>query len=795
MKTRSLGLTGVSTLALMISGAPVVAHAAAAAADADLDANTVIVTGTRDVGMKAQESPIPVEVIGAETLQATGANNVFDALKNVLPSFSASAENFDTSEMVRSARLRGMSPGEVLVLVNGKRRHTTANVNADQGPDVSSNPVDLDMIPLSMIDHVEVLLDGAAAQYGSDAVAGVINIILKSAARGTTVSVNGGLTTRGDGGQAGGSLSQGMALGGDGFLDIGVDYRHIDFMNRSGLDKRSLTLSYGPVRNRIFGSPLSDLVTGGFNLEKGLTGDISFYAYGTAGWRSAQAYENDRLGNVSPTVWPIGFFPRETLAEIDGAITGGVKGSHLLGGWDWDLSATYGRDSDDIGVIHTVNPGLLAASGFTPTNVYAGTETNTQLTANLDLRRPFDVGFLAAPLNVAFGGEYRYETYSVNSGDPASYVDGGTQSYSGFTPTDASYHNRNVEAAYVDLSTKILPKWTVDLAGRFENYDTPGVGSTFNKKLTTRYDFIPQLALRGTISDGFHAPTLAQSNFSTTNIAPLATGGQSYFIQLPLSSPGAKLLGAPSLTPEKSKDVDFGIVAEPLPKWHLTVDAYQVFLNNRIINTGAEGGALPLAAAAANGDSIPAGSISYVQFFFNGADTRTRGIDLTSSYVTDFGKMGSVKWTLDGNYNQTVIVGINNNPNLASAYTPDVLTDLTKATPLTKISLAANYTLGRFDLTLRETRFGHADENVGVSGVVPYDNVFIKSAYITDLDVAYMITDAVKLDVGGNNVFDKLPGHLTNDQQASSRKSQLFPSYTPYGIAGAYFYSRVTASF
>lgn len=810
MKRRTKFLMGGSALALTMAQLPVLA--------VGVDDDTIIVTGTRDVGVKAQESPTPIAVIGADTLEATGQNNVFDALRNVLPSFSASV-NGDTSEMVRSARLRGMSPGEVLVLVNGKRRHTSANVNADPGPDVSSNPTDLDMIPMSLIDHVEVLMDGAAAQYGSDAVAGVVNIILKNGSSGTMITAGAGISSRGDGAQANGGFSQSLALGNGGFIDVSVDYKHQDFLNRSGVDQYSYGLTYGPVRDRVFGAPLADLTIGGFNADRPIDGDLEFYAFGTAGWRGAQAFENDRLGNVAPTVWPQGFFPRETLNEVDASITAGIKGSHLLGGWDWDLSTTYGRDSDDIGVKNTVNPGLAnpvnptnsainAGLGlYSPINVYAGNETNAQLTSNLDFRRPFDVDLFASPLNVAFGFEFRHETYSVSPGDPASYEDGGTQSYAGFTPSASSNSSRNVEAVYVDLSTKILPRWTVDLAGRFESYDSIGVGNTENGKLTTRYDITPNLAVRGTISDGFHAPTLAQSNFATTNINPLPGGGQSYYIQLPLSSPGAALLGASALKPETSKDLDFGVVAEPIEKLHVSLDAYQIFLDHRVINSGYMSGDVALAAAAANGNVTPSGSVAYVSFFNNGVDTRTRGLDFSSDYKADLGHYGNARWTLNGNYNETAITKQYAIPSTLQAalraagsaptyLTPNVINDLTKSSPQSKLSLAMDYMFHDLDITLRETRYGHTDQKQGSSAIVPYDNIFIKSAYITDIDIGYYVAESVKLDVGGNNVFDHMPGHLTASQKTTSNKlSDIYPTYTPWGFTGAYFYTRITASF
>ena len=804
MKTRSLGMMGVSTLALMISGVP---QAVLAAGPSVADSgDTIIVTGTRDVGLKAQESPAPIAVVTADTLAATGQNNVFDALKNVLPSLTAAAENFDTSEMVRSARLRGMSPNEVLILVNGKRRHTTSNINADQGPDVASNPADLDMIPTSLIDHVEVLMDGAAAQYGSDAVAGVVNIILKNASHGTNASVQGGITSRGDGAQAAGGGSQAIALGSSGYLDVAVDYRHMDYMSRGGTDCRTnpafnsdpncgsyKQYNHGLVRNPIDGNPLSDLVVGGFNAEYPITDSLSLYGFGTAGWRGADAYENDRLGNAVPIIYPGGFFPQETVHEVDGSITGGAKGTAL--GWDWDVSATYGRDSVDVGVKETANGGMLKALGYSPLEVYAGNQANDQLVTNADFRRSFDIPFLAGPTNVAFGGEYRHETYTISAGDAASYIDGGTQSYSGFTPEDASHNERNVEAGYIDLSFKPLSKWTVDLAGRFETYDSAGVGNTFNKKLTTRYDFIPEFAVRGTIADGFHAPTLAQTSFSSTNIGPLPNGGQNYYIQLPLTSPGAAVFGAPSLKPEKSKEVSLGFVAEPLPKWHVTADAYQIFLNGRIMNTAHLSGDLAVAAAAANGNVTPPGSQSFVSFFANGVNQRTRGLDVSTDYKTDFKQYGFVNWTLAANWNSVTITGYNNSPALAGAFTPNVITDLTKAAPANKVTASANWILGDFDITLRETRYGHVDETNSSSSVVPYYNMFIKSAYITDLDIGYNITDNLKLSIGGNNIFDKMPSHLPEAGNSPGRLSAIYPIYAPWGLQGSYYYTRVALSF
>jgi iron complex outermembrane receptor protein len=822
MKARSL--MGVSTLALMISGLPQAVFAAAAAGPAVNDSgDTIIVTGTRDVGVTALESPTPIQVVGADTLAATGQNNVFDALKDILPSFSSSATNFDTSAMIRSARLRGMSPGEVLVLINGKRRHQSANVNADTGtPDTGSNPTDLDQIPISMIDHVEVLMDGAAAQYGSDAVAGVINIILKGSNHGTDLALGGGLTSRGDGGQANFDASQGFALGSDGYVTIGLDYRRQNIMERGGYDCRTepnnpvavancaatgsgsaLPSQYGghPVRNPILGLGQADVYTGGFNAEKPITDNITVYAFGTGGYKKAAAFENDRLGNFfsypdpAMNTTPQGFDPQETVSEVDGAVTGGIKGE--IAKWSWDASLTWGRDDDEIGVQHTVNPSMVENFGYSPSSFHSGAEINTQVTGNLDIRRSFDTGYLGGPLNVAFGAEYRYDNYAVQAGDFGSTYQDGPSSYFGFMSSDASNTSRDVMAEYIDLSQKLLTNWTVDLAGRFERDDSTGVGDTFNKKLTTRYDVIPQLGIRGTISDGFHAPTLAQSAFSQAAVGPNSLGGQNYYFQLPVRQAGG--LGAVALKPEKSKDVDFGIVAEPLPKWHITADAYQIILNGRILDTGLFSGAAVDSSLAAAGLTIASNNKYFADYFFNGANTRTRGLDITSDYKTDFGRYGSVKWTLAANFNATAIIGGNLNPGgaLSAANVAADATAITKTTPSNKISLAPNWVIGDFDVTLRETRYGHVDTNAASSAYSsrnPYANIFIKSAYITDLDIGYSLTDNVKWSVGGNNILDVMPSKLPQ-KDLSFRAAETYPAATPWGISGAYFYSRITASF
>lgn len=811
MKVGTRKITHFGAVCALAAGFPAVA--AETNAVLNLDSNdTIIVTGTRVTGMKAADSTTPIEVVGAEALEATGQNNIFDALKDVVPSFSSSPGG-DYGAFIRSARLRGLAPGEVLILVNGKRRHQSAYVDTG-GPDVGSNPVDLDFIPIGMIDHVEILLDGAAAQYGSDAIAGVMNIILKSDSHGVTLNSTNGITSRGDGEQSEATASAGFELGHGGFVDVTANYLHHDYSLRDqGIPSKYATSeAFGrngttSIFNRINGDPLTDQANLGYNLDLPLGlnwTDAQVYAFATAGYRHAIGYENYRSPTVAPKVYPQGFFPRETLTEWDFSVTEGVKGT--IQDWSWDLSNTYGRDDLDQGIIHTINPNFYTLYGYSPTSAKTGGQTASQLTTNLDVSKPIQTGLWSAPLNVAIGVEHRYETYTQIAGDSISYVNGGTQAFAGFTPQSASDSSRDSESGYIDLSTRIVPEWQIDLAGRFENYTD--VGTTKNGRFSTRYDFATWLGLRASISDGFHAPTLAQDNFAVANVGPVPGGGngQAYSLQLPTTSPGAAVLGAPKLRPERDNDVSIGIVSELTKALHFSIDAYQIYISDRIISTGsignstnALGNSLALAAAGANGFSVPAGSTATVNFFTNGADTRTRGLDFSLDYKQDLGAWGVVKWSFAGNQNDTSITKYHApSATLAAAgltyFTPASASYLTDANPQNKFTLAPTWMWDRWDVTVRETRYGHVDDVFSYGSPLKYYNQVIPSAYITDIEVGYQVLDAVKMSLGVNNVFDKMP-ETAPAFTRSARNTPAYPSYAPYGISGTYAFGRITATF
>jgi len=771
----------------------------------------IIVTGTRQLGRTKAESPAPVDVISGAELERTGQQNVFDALNTLLPSFDLPAEGFDTAGLVRSARLRGLSPDDVLVLVDGKRRHVSANINADVGPSGGSDPVDLDMIPISLIDHIEVLRDGAAAQYGSDAIAGVINIILKHNDHGGDAFAQEGATYVQDGFTNNIGASIGTKLGPDGFFDLAFDYRYHDHTQRDGDYPQTTSLPGNsqlatPVKipsnvSEIEGDPRYNLVNVGYNAGVNV-GPVEFYSNATYTYRHAEAFENFRdpntsgayattpgapFGNLTASVYfPYGFEPLETLNEDDYSGTIGAKGD-FLDDYHFDLSTTYGGDIDNIGVINTINPSYLQQFGNSPTHVHAGEFNDTEWTTNLDFSKPFDLPFFAKPLSVAIGGEYRRNSYAINAGDLPSEYGGGSQGYAGFSKADAGYYSRSNEAVYLDLATSPLPNWQVDGAARFEHYSD--FGNTETGKFTTRYDFSPMFGIRGTISNGFRAPTLAQEGYSGVNVGPTTAGGQ-----FPVNSPGAALLGAQPLKPERSQNYSVGIVAQPIERMHVGLDVYRIDIRDQIVDSGLITNANIIKAFNLDGFGIPAGVIPsnvVAQYYTNGVATKNEGVELTIDYTQRLTDTAKINWLLAGDANSTVLTHVDP----SAQETPDVLSEIKESTPKSKIVLQANFIDDPYSVTLRETRYGQVVEIYadGSSGSSPYTWNRNRPAFITDLELGYKITKELTLTLGANNLFDKYANHTTADSRYHNAVEYIASS--PYGIDGGVYYGRLNFKF
>ncbi|WP_410211504.1 TonB-dependent receptor plug domain-containing protein [Aquirhabdus sp.] len=777
--------------------------------------DAMIVTGTRrSGGLKAVDSASPIQVLDSNTLKRTGQPDLIQAMAQNMPSFTAQAFGGDTANLTLSARLRGLSPNDTLVLINGKRRHTTSNLAVLGGPYQGGAAADLNFIPVSAIDHIEVLQDGAAAQYGTDAIAGVVNIILKKDTSGGSFSTTGGQYFDGGGRTGDASVNAGFAPNDASYVNVtaetkfhgrsdrgGIDPRVIDNTN---LNKMPMLTSAGdyPYVNHISGDAAYHLNIFSVNAGYDFGNDTELYSFATYGEKTANAFENYRMPNRLPDIYPLGFSPKETISEKDFGVTTGIKGK-ILDAWNWDLSTTYGRDKSSIGVADSGNVSLYNDTGSTPLDFHAGEFTATQWTTNLDLSREFDVGF-KTPVNVAFGAEYRRDGYEIGAGDPGSRYKEGSQSYPGFLLTDAGDHSRNNKSLYVDVSGSPIDKLKLDIAGRYENYSD--FGSARIGKITGRYDFTPEIAFRSTISNGFRAPTLAEEYYSATNVSPTSA-----FVQLAPNSPGAALVGVNGLKAEKSQNYSFGFVFKPIPKATITLDAYQINIRDRIVGSGAlygSGGAInsPAVTAAilANGNALdPTVTQTGINIFSNAVNTRNRGAELVFTYSSDYGDYGRVDWSLAGNYNQVDVTKINQAPSQLLPQTlldKVAISDLETASPKSRVNFGALWKVGPWSINLRESFYGASSEFGSEDGSAYYETK-IKPKIITDLEVSNKVTKSVTVTLGANNLFNQYPNKISSELLAAQRAAldnaavTVYPSFSPFGINGGYYYARLNYTF
>jgi iron complex outermembrane recepter protein len=776
-----------ATLALLLPSSPASAQRTPGPeAATEQGSSEVVVTGTRDPSISARQSASPIVVVSAEELRATGQPDLRDALQQLAPSLSRQVMGLDQSSLINAISLRGLTADQTLVLVNGKRRHPTSAVNLNPGPQQGTAPVDIDLIPVTAIERVEILQDGAAALYGSDAIAGVINIILKGAGTDLSAQALNGQTYEGDGFTTSESISKGFNLGADGHLRLSAEVVHRDRTDRSGPDTRT-----GLSNNPAIGSPRTTRITTSLDAAYRVSSGVEGYAFATYAYRDAARLAYRRLPTVLPAVHPNGFQPIETVSEHDFAVTSGLRGEGLLG-WHWDLSTTYGGDRIALGLDETANTGLYAATGETPTSVDIGSYRNRQWTNTLDLRRPVALPFLAAPVNLALGAEYRRETYGIDPGEPGSYLYGGTEGYQGLSPDNRTRASRDVEAAYIDLATRLLPAWQVDLAGRYEHYSD--AGDTLTGKFSTRYDVSDRFALRGTVSNGFRAPTLAQSNFTSIVVSPTYANAQ-----VAVASPAARALGASPLRPERSINYSAGVVARPLENLDITIDAYQVRIRDRIIAGGVYNGQEALDALRLQGITLPATvspESATVQYYANGVRTRTRGLDISARYRTVLGAGSSVLWDAAANVNSTKVTRIGLDRNGNPLLNAQGIGYLTTAYPASKIIFGGQFSAERWSLALHEIRYGRTRSQLTYyTGPDAFSNDtfrdFVNRArWITNLEVGYDVSSRLRASIGANNLFNSYPSRipLENSYIGAARYDT---SSQQLGQDGGFYYLRL----
>lgn len=790
----------------------------------DTTLDTLVVVGNRGAKRAVVESLVPIDVIsGADLLKQGGSTDLRDALSRLLPSFNVATitGTVGYSNAARPASLRGFGGGYLLVLVNGKRRHVGATQSENNTIFEGFGAADLDFIPISAVDRVEVLRDGAAAQYGSDAVAGVVNIILKRDSEGVELTTMAGkrLHYSGDVDADGETVQQtigyGRTLGEDGFLHLALDAKRQEPTRRpipatqafywpinGQPDPREATVNKMPVGG---GLPETTRITASWNAGLPLASGADFYSHGTLSKRDATVgigFRTVTSPSVIPELYPDGTTADFIIKETDYQFTAGVNGTSS-NQWAWDASASYGANDMEHHSDKNVNASLGPAS---PTEFFLQGNELGLFSANLDLTRRFGTDG-PVPFDFSWGLEYRREDYRTRSGDPLSYVNGGYVFPNGplagqlaqigalgnnlMLPEDESDITRNVQAAYLEGGLELTPRWDVDLAARYERY-SDSAGSTFNGKIATRYEFSEDWALRGSASTGFVAPSLIQQGYAKTGLGRRTIDGvvQDVMIkQVQVDSPIGRALGATDLTPIESTQYALGLTWSPTRTFNVALDAYVIELNDRIANITPLSGAGVDAILAANGFS----HVQQVRYYANGFDTRTRGVDLVIESRHGLGDWGNLRWSAGFNYNKTEIVGLRPNPpELQSMnlilFRRTELGGVTNGTPKTKGVLGLNWNYGDLDIGWRTSYYGET-RLLGTAAI--YDEVF-GGKWISDLDVSYRFSDAVSVSIGADNVFNVYPDRRT---AIDTSGNSVFSPISPFGSYGGFYYARLSLAF
>ena len=803
MTTLRTLLITASSLAVTAASTSAFAQETPDATGSELRQSEVVVTGTRTANRTALETAVPVDVFPVEELTETGRVELNQILSTTVPSFNFNQTAInDGTDIIRPATLRGLSPDQTLVLVNGKRRHITALVNINGSVGRGSAAVDLNSIPTSAIGNVQVLRDGASAQYGSDAIAGVINVILREADHGGGVNIRYGAHVTDPEGlnrsEVDGQTTNvggwaGFGLGENGFLTVSGEYSLRQRSNRAGIDPRQQfpdDPAYAEAErsfdrlNHVYGNGRMENINFFLNSGYTLNNGVELYAFGGVQEREAESpgfYRRASDSRNVPEIYPGGFLPVIGGDVSDYSVGGGVRGE--AGGWDYDVSAVYGSNELDYSVTNSLNASLGPDS---QTSFDAGSLAFDQITLNADIVKTFD-NLLPGETSLAFGAEYRDESFEIGAGEEASYIQGpfpaaaGSQVFPGFTPESEVDESRNAASVYGEVEWVPNEKTLISAAVRYEDYSD--FGDAVTGKLAGRYDFTDQVAVRGAVATGFRAPSLQQQYFTaiSTNFidgVPFEVG------TFPATSPASVALGGGQLDAEESTSFSLGTVLTPTNNWFVTIDAYQINIDDQIFLTENLGGDEVDAVLANAGVT----GVQRVRFFQNGIETETKGVDIVTKYAFDFGELGTLDASAAFNYSKTEVTHVPDNlviPDLELFSRSNRLT-LEESAPETKFILAGNYTYQQADFVLRATRFGE----VLAPSNDPANDFTLDADWIIDASVNFNVTDQFSVGVGADNLLDEYPT-MTPD---GLNFNGIFPysSRSPYGFAGRFLYMRAS---
>lgn len=768
----------------------------------------IVVTGTRVQDRSRLDTLAPVDVLTTEALSNQGSTELAEALSTLAPSLNFPRPAVtDGTDHIRPATLRGLAPDQTLVLVNSKRRHQSALVNVNNSIGRGSAAVDLNAIPLAAIERVEVLRDGASAQYGSDAIAGVINIRLRQARDGGETAVTFGAydtdvdtarqsRSESDGETLTASAWAGFELGPEGFLTVSGEYRDREPTSRGDIDPRlaAQTPPEAPSVNSRYGDAEVEDIT--FYANAGVPLNPDWELYGWAGFqtRDGSAAATPRIrsnANNDITVYPTGFLPIITSDIKDVSAAWGLRGA--LAGWDADASLVYGRNEFDYGVENTINGTLVPNS---PTTFDSGGMEYDQLLLNFGLVRGLDWGF-AAPANLAVGVEARRETYAIRAGEPDSYRAGprsgagitpGAQGFPGFQPTNEVDEDRTAVGIYGDVEVQFTDQLLGSFALRGENYSD--FGSNVSGKISGRYDFTDRFALRGTVSTGFRAPGLQQQFFTSTatnfiNGVPFEVG------TFPATSPIAGALGASELDAEESENYSLGAVFRA-GSLEATIDAYQINIDDRIVLSENLGGRPDIDAL------LQPFNVGLARFFINGVDTETKGVDAVLRYRFDTNSAGRIDLTTSANFNDTEVIALPTTGVLSALNPPPALFArintllFEQGQPDSKLTFVADWTypvgFGNVGAMVKATRYGEVMEP-GTAADGSRD-LLMGEETLVDLELRSKVGDHFRASLGIDNVFDEYPVPVPAFLNTAGLLG--FSRYSAFGFNGRFWYGRLS---
>ncbi|SFF23757.1 TonB-dependent receptor [Flavobacterium xueshanense] len=778
----------------------------------------IVIVGSRNSKRTVVNSAVPIDIINVKDVTTqSGKLEINELLQYVAPSFNASKQSgSDGADHVDPASLRGLGPDQTLVLINGKRRHQSSLVNLFGTRGRGNTGTDLNAIPASSIKRIEILRDGAAAQYGSDAIAGVINIVMNDNVNELTGSVtygayntnakgdflpgtantdgnrldqNGFGNSKGknksfDGGSIKVAANYGVAIGEKGgFANFTTEYLSKNKTLRPGYDFRK---GFGEAEIQ------------GFNFFGNMAIPVSdkteFYAFGGRNYRDTDAYAFTRNDGerVVESVYPGGYTPRITSNIIDNSIAAGFR-TETTSGWKIDISNTFGKNLFHYFIKGTINASLEDAS---PTEFDAGGHSLSQNTTNFDFSKNYSS--VLSGMNLAFGAEFRTEKFNIFAGEQGSYATydtngfpitnpatqsapidpisgeprpGGSQGFPGYSPANVVDKSRTNLSLYTDTEFDITDSFLVSAAVRFENYSD--FGSTVNGKIATRLKASKNINFRGSLSTGFRAPSLAQIyyNLRFTNFN---AGGATEVLLSPNNSPVTQAFGIGKLNEEKAVNASLGFTSN-FGDFTATVDGYYIKVKDRIVLTGYfDASQLNLGVSAA-------------QFFTNGVDTRTAGLDLVFAWKKTFGdsKLGA---TLVGNINDMKIDNVKNGSlDEGTFFGKREKAFLLASAPKSKFGLNLNYSKNKFDAGLAFTHFS----KVVLVDYADEDDVY-NAKTVTDLTLGYKLSKQLKLSIGSNNLFNIYPDK--QDEQGNTEAGGYWDS-VQMGFSGAYYYARLGFNF